>query len=282
MTKKYKLIALSLFFTSTLLAQQTGKSFFIDVPSTNRDTIFERTLHSLLLSEYFVVSADKGSGFIQCKIVVDNKRILSAKKGDILHYNVLIQKVNGSNIKIYLQANLKEKVLVGSVGSTGYYNDDSGVSYDSRYYEPLLNYLKTYVVSPLAKDINQNHISSESTLDPKDTVLLTAIPHEYKNGALPDSITLKITNNLQETITTGLYYHIESYNRGWKKVSPDQVVEDLGYAIPPGAFETFHVNLLKSKIDYRPGRYRIVKRYLKSDYRNTQKVFDTYTEIVIE
>jgi|GEM_PF-464757 len=282
MIKKYRLLIISFFFTSSLLAQHTGDSFYIDIPFVSRDTVFKRTLQSLLLSEYFITSADRDAGFIQCKIVVNNKRLLSAKKGDILNYNILIQNGDSGNIKIYLQANLKEKMIVGSVGNAGYYNDDNGVSYDSRYYEPLINYLKTYVISPLDKDTNPNHISGERTLIPKDTVILTAIPHEYKTGTLPDSIIIRITNNLQEPITTGLYYHIESYNRGWKKVSPDQLVEDLGYAILPGAFETFNVSLLKSKIKYEPGRYRIVKRYLKSDYRKTQKIFDTYTEIVIE
>lgn len=91
-----------------------------------------------------------------------------------------------------------------------------------------------------------------------------------------------MTNKTNDTITTGLYYQIEHYkNNGWIEIMPAQFFHDLGYRLKPSDFHTFDKKLLTNQIDYDIGKYRIVKYYLKSDYKNTKKKFNVYTEFTI-
>ncbi|MGV6946766.1 immunoglobulin-like domain-containing protein [Sphingobacterium kyonggiense] len=116
------------------------------------------------------------------------------------------------------------------------------------------------------------------------TVELTAQPATLKISELPDSITVKVTNNTNDTITTGLLYRIERFEAdGWKDVSPkDIVIPDLGWRIVPNGSETFTKKLYKDRINYTAGKYRILKDYIKSDYQKRRKKFNVSGEFNIE
>ncbi|MBV2227201.1 MAG: hypothetical protein KUL85_10115 [Sphingobacterium mizutaii] len=115
-------------------------------------------------------------------------------------------------------------------------------------------------------------------------VKLSSPPETLKASALPDSITVKITNNTNDTITTGLHYSIERFEADrWKDVSPKGIViPDLGWRIVPNGSETFTKKLYKDRIHYTAGKYRILKDYIKSDYQKTRENFNVSAEFIIE
>ena len=116
-----------------------------------------------------------------------------------------------------------------------------------------------------------------------NTVSLSAKPNVLKLSELPNLVEVTITNNTNDTITTGLHYRIEYYEKNeWNEVSPEQLFQDLGWTLKPSGFHTFETKLLSDKIHYKHGKYRIVKNYLKSDYQNTKKDFNVYAEFNIE
>lgn len=125
---------------------QTNKSYFVDIPSTNQDTTFENVLHLLLSSDYFVLSADKGSGLIQCKIIMDDSKVFTKLKVDVLEYNLLIRDNQDKGTRIYLQANFKQKIRTARVNNEGVFTDDGGVTNKTKYYEPLIEFLKSHLI----------------------------------------------------------------------------------------------------------------------------------------
>lgn len=115
------------------------------------------------------------------------------------------------------------------------------------------------------------------------TVSLSVEPNVFKLSELPETVEVTMTNNTNDTITTGLHYQIEHYkNNEWIEVSPDQFFQDLGYRLTPSDFHTFDKRLLTEQIDYNVGKFRIVKYYLKFDYQKTKTDFKVYAEFNIE
>lgn len=110
------------------------------------------------------------------------------------------------------------------------------------------------------------------------TVLLSIEPNVFKLSEIPDTVTVTMTNNTNDTITTGLRYQIEKYEKNeWREISPKNVMfHDLGWRLKPANSENFEKHLYKAQINYKAGKYRIVKYYLKSDYQKTKKDFNVY------
>lgn len=120
------------------------------------------------------------------------------------------------------------------------------------------------------------------TVSIKNTVTLAVVPKAFKLSSIPSTVKVEMTNNTKDTITTGLYYHIEHYaNNQWLKVSPDLFFHDLGFSLPEEDFKDFEVKLLKDQIEYEVGKYRIVKYYLKPDYHKTEKQLNVFAEFFI-
>lgn len=134
-----------LYLTSTTLAQENSKTTILEVASSHQDSIFDRTLSHLILSDFFVVSANKESGFIQCKLVIEDKRWISLKKGDIIHYNLLFTNENKEETKIFIQTNLTTKSIEGTYDNSSYFNNDLGLTTESKYINPLVDKLKIWL-----------------------------------------------------------------------------------------------------------------------------------------
>ena len=116
-----------------------------------------------------------------------------------------------------------------------------------------------------------------------EIVSLSVQPNILKLSEFPNLVEVTMTNNTKDTITTGLYYRIEYYDKNqWNEVSPEQVFEDLGWKIIPSGSHTFETKFLPDKINYKTSKYRIVKYYLKSDYQKTKEKFYVYAEFDIE
>ena len=116
-----------------------------------------------------------------------------------------------------------------------------------------------------------------------ELVSLSVKPNVFKLSELPETVEVTMTNNTDETIAAGLYYWIERYkNSGWKKVSPEQPFDDITYKFSPSVFYTYDKSLFTDKIDYKVGKYRIAKYYLKSDDQETKEGFNVYAEFEIK
>lgn len=116
-----------------------------------------------------------------------------------------------------------------------------------------------------------------------EVVSLSLVPNVFKLSQLPDMVEVKMTNNTNDTVTTGLHYKIErNENNIWKEVSPKGIVfHDLGWQLTPGHTENFEKQLYKTQIDYKVGKYRIAKYYLKADYQETKQNYTIYAEFNI-
>ncbi|WP_286778706.1 MULTISPECIES: hypothetical protein [Sphingobacterium] len=143
--KELRLLLFILFIGLGISHAQTNKNYVIDLPSVNQDTTFENVLHLLLSSDYFVLSADKDSGLIQCKIVKDDRKAFSKLEVDILEYNLLIRDSQGKGTRIYIQANLKQKIHK-ILNNEGIYYDDNGVTKEAKHYESLIEFLKSHLI----------------------------------------------------------------------------------------------------------------------------------------
>src|SRR5690606_9234572 len=92
------------------------------------------------------------------------------------------------------------------------------------------------------------------------SVSLSVEPNVFKLSELPGIVTVTMTNNTNDTITTGLHYQIENYeNNEWKEILPKDIMfHDLGFQLKPTGTESFEKKLYKDQINYKMGTYRIV------------------------
>lgn len=134
------------------------------------------------------------------------------------------------------------------------------------------------------KEEKKQSATAEQAIDIEHkSVSLSIEPSIFELAEIPDTITVKMTNNSNDTISTGLHYQIENYeNNEWKEVSPKDIVfQDLGWRLKPTESENFEKKLYKDQISYKVGKYRIVKYYLNSDYQKTKENFNVYAEFEV-
>ncbi|NGM64822.1 immunoglobulin-like domain-containing protein [Sphingobacterium sp. SGR-19] len=130
--------------------------------------------------------------------------------------------------------------------------------------------------------ISATFLSSNTPIQ-EETVTLSVKPTVFNLSQLPETVEVTMINNTRETILAGLHYWIERFeNNKWVKVSPDQVFEDVGYNFSPSVFYTYEKNLFREEIDYKVGKYRIVKYYLKSDYQKPEEEVKVYAEFYVK
>lgn len=131
------------------------------------------------------------------------------------------------------------------------------------------------------KEKPHKNIRAEKVL--RESVSLSVKPNVFTLAKLPDQVEVTLLNHTMDTITTGLHYSIEHYEKNeWKEVSPELIFHDLGWTILPADSHTFEKKLLPDKINYKVGKYRVVKHYLKNDYLKTRKEFKVYGAFNIE
>lgn len=89
-----------------------------------------------------------------------------------------------------------------------------------------------------------------------------------------------MTNHTNDTITTGDYFRIEKReNNEWIEFTPKNIAfHDIGYDLRPNNTKTFKEEWFKNQVDYKLGKYRIAKEYLRSDYQQNK---DNYTVFAI-
>ena len=116
-------------------------------------------------------------------------------------------------------------------------------------------------------------------------VLLKSTPDHFEVSGLSAGASVTMINGTNEIITTGEYYHIEYFNgKDWLKVPffDEIVFNDIGYELPEGVSRNFAIKFYPEKYDYKAGEYRVVKYYLKEDFRETKLRMYVYAPFVIE
>lgn len=128
-------------------------------------------------------------------------------------------------------------------------------------------------------------IGSEEVTDVMDSsVSLFARPTVFDLSQLPDTLAVRMSNNISDTITTGRHYQIEHFTNGqWKEITPKDIAfQDLGLVLNPTESLVFEKRLYTDRVQYMAGKYRIVKYYLKSDFHQTRERIKVYAEFEIE
>lgn len=138
--KRFLTIVFILFY-SVCFSQNRAENM-IKINGVTEIEAFDKTLERLMQSPYFVEFSDKGSKLLQCKFMLKDKRLLSGKIGDIIHYNILFKNANDGGTLVYIQANLTEKSNSGSSEIKDYYNNDLGITTDRRYIDPLFEFIR--------------------------------------------------------------------------------------------------------------------------------------------
>lgn len=135
--KKYLILFIAILISRLAVGQEETQNTF-KLPAINATTVFDTTLKRLMQSPYFVVSANKEIGLIQCKFRLKDRRWFSDNSSNIIHYNLLIQADIDQSTVVNIQANNIEKKLA----SEYYRENDLGVSTDKRYLDPLIEFVK--------------------------------------------------------------------------------------------------------------------------------------------
>lgn len=117
-----------------------------------------------------------------------------------------------------------------------------------------------------------------------NAVTLSIEPEILLLSSLPDTVIVTMSNKTDETISTGLHYSIEAFkNNDWQEVSPKEMVfHDIGFNLEPSDQQYFEKLLVRDHINYQPGKYRIVKYYLKPDFQVTKELYYSSVEFTIE
>lgn len=134
--------------------------------------------------------------------------------------------------------------------------------------------------------IEEKKISTQAQIETdliKKSLYITVEPNLFKLSLIPDTVKVEMKNNTKDTITTGEYYRIEHFEGDqWFEVSPEQTFVDIGFSLHEGDSKFFEVKLLKERIEYEVGKYRIVKHYSKPNYQETKEEFNVFGEFNIE
>lgn len=133
-------------------------------------------------------------------------------------------------------------------------------------------------------DKTENPTGKEQKSDTTNrTVKLSLEFTDLKSSELLDVIKVTMTNHTNDTITTGEHFRIENFEQNeWVDFTPKDIAfHDIGYILKPDSQKVFSKRLFKNQIIYNPGKYRIVKYYLKPDYQETKDVFYIYAEFEV-
>ena len=235
-------------------------SFYIQkygpmLPEDQREALVDQ------ITDYEVVSLIKSEPSIylekiKCPVLAINgsKDFQVLPKENLPAIKSSIEKNGNKNVKIVELENLNHLFQESETGTLSEYSE----------IEQTMSPVALELIAEWIKDLT--------------TVSMSAEPNMFKLSLVPGTVEVKVRNKTNDTITTGLYYHIEHFkNNQWLKVSPDQTTPDIAYLVGRGDFKAFDVRLLIDQIEYEVGKYRIVKDYFKDDYKEKFHVFAEFS-----
>lgn len=145
---KQKILFGILFLSSiTIFAQQRTNDISFKTIKCNLsvDTAFDGTIHYLQDNEYFIVSLERLSGFIQAKIYIKNNKLMSAKAGERRTLNFIIRPAAEKQSSIILNIYSEDFIFSNDVSNRIYYYEDKGISDDKTIYKSILDGLQRFL-----------------------------------------------------------------------------------------------------------------------------------------
>ena len=116
------------------------KEIFI---SGDKDRVFDTTIDYLQNIDFFLLSVDKSSGFIQARSYKKgDKKMFSSKVGERRTVNFVLRQLGGQT-KITLSIYLEEHYFGGEISPRTYYYKDCGIVEDAGAYRELLEGIKS-------------------------------------------------------------------------------------------------------------------------------------------
>jgi hypothetical protein len=114
------------------------------VVNQNFGVVFDKLIDYCIDTNHLVLSIDKDAGFIQSRVYVKNKRIITIKDGDRITYTFVLRPTAENSTLIRLQIYQEEKLGRHSATDNSYYYKDLGVSEDVAWYAQMLENLNEY------------------------------------------------------------------------------------------------------------------------------------------
>ncbi|RYD97508.1 MAG: hypothetical protein EOP54_10635 [Sphingobacteriales bacterium] len=115
-------------------------------------------------------------------------------------------------------------------------------------------------------------------------VTLRLSSEHFTVAQLKRKVLLIMKNSSEEAIMTGDNYHIERLNEGtWEmlEVFRELAFNSIGYMIPSGELKEFEISFLADKQRYTPGKYRVVKHYVKDADIAPKASYNLYFEFEV-
>lgn len=107
-------------------------------------SVFDKVVDYCIANDQLIVSLDKDGGFIQSRIFVENKKIITIKDGDRITFSFLVRSDGERSSRIVLQVYQEEKR--SSHDTRAYHYKDLGVSKDLALYSSVLDGVKKYLL----------------------------------------------------------------------------------------------------------------------------------------
>lgn len=135
----FYLIFLLLIFcpVSTFSQSEIKRKLEITNYPGSKQKLFDSVVKNLHSSEFFIISLDRESFLIQCKIVNLNTNKLGKSLGYTVFYNLLIEESSENEYLISVQVN----PISITLNNTAYFPVDLGVSSKFQFFEPIINFL---------------------------------------------------------------------------------------------------------------------------------------------
>lgn len=141
MKMKNLLIVFLLCLSTTVAFTQNNKSFKTITLTLGKDSTFDKVIDYLETKDVFIQSLDKQAGFIQGRIFVKNRNVLSAKVGEKRTMNFFLKQV-GDQTKVTLSIYMEQYYFGGNSPNRSYYFEDKGIINDASVYQSILSELQ--------------------------------------------------------------------------------------------------------------------------------------------
>jgi hypothetical protein len=138
---KNLLLMLFLCLCTVVAFGQNNKSFKTITLTLGIDSTFDEVIDYLETKDVFIQSLDKQAGFIQGKVFIKNKNVLSVKAGEKRTMNFFLKQV-GNQTQVTLSIYMEQYYFGGNSSSRSYYFEDKGIMTDASVYQGILSELQ--------------------------------------------------------------------------------------------------------------------------------------------
>lgn len=110
------------------------------------DSVYDKAIEYLQSKDYFILSLDRSSGFIQAKTYTPDNKMFSETMGNRRIFNFMVKTSQDDITKISLVIFLEKSLRRSVEGGWSYFDLDVGIIEDSKIYTKVLDGLKNYII----------------------------------------------------------------------------------------------------------------------------------------